>query len=125
MNVLEPHRNRAERLYFVPTPVTINGKRFVFGVCDRALLRVLVARHFVEMVNGVAFGRPRVAILRDEAFVHGVPGKERRGGGDGGDGGDGRGKGKKGIEKEGETGDGWRVRKREMNQTGENGTGKK
>jgi hypothetical protein len=84
VNVLEPHRNRAERLYFVrdpPTDVTIKGKRFAFGVCDRALLRVLIARPFVEMVDRVAFGCPRMAILRDEAFVHGVPGKERRGGG--------------------------------------------
>jgi hypothetical protein len=34
------------------------------------------------MVDRVAFGCPRVAILRDEAFVHGVPGKEGRRGGE-------------------------------------------
>ena len=55
-----------------------------------------------------------MAILRDEAFVHGVPGKERKGGGEMEEIDEMKemeeGREKNGVEKEGERGNGWSVR---------------
>ena len=44
-----------------------------FHVLDRTLLLPFVAGSGVKVVNGVAFSRPLVAVVRDETLLCGVP----------------------------------------------------